>query len=93
MVYHKGIVGASKCTNGLNCGPGTAQQAKTGLARGFARGLPDDGLDRDHGIFSARLSIPMVGLVGVGERTWVWESGGRRKVGLLHAPTWGKPGN
>ena len=63
----------------LTCGYpplGTAQQAKTGLECGFARGLPDDDPDRDHGIFSVGLSIPMVGLVRVGEGTWVWGSGG-----------------
>ena len=49
--------------------------------------------ERDHGIFNARLSIPMVGLVGVGEGTWVWGSGMQRKVVPLRAPIWGKPGN
>ena len=47
----------------------------TARARGFARGLTGDDPDRDHGIFNATLSIPMVGLVGVGEGTWVWGSG------------------
>ena len=63
------------------------------LARGFAPGLPDDDTDRDHGIFNTTLSIPMVGLVGVGEGTWVWGSGMQRKVVPLRAPIWGKPGN
>ena len=69
------MVGALKCTNGPYCGPGAAKWAKTGLVRAFARGLPDDDTDRTHGIFNATLSIPMVGLVGVGEGTWVWGSG------------------
>ena len=90
--YQGGMAGASNCTNGSYHGPGAAKSAKTRLARGFARGLPDDDPDRDHEPISGRLSIPMVGLVGVGEGTWAWGSGGRRKVGPLRAPTWGKPG-
>ena len=86
-------MGALKCTNGPYCGPGTAKWAQMDLARGFARGLTDDDTDREHGIFNARLSIPMVGLVGVGEGTWVWGSGMQRKVVPLRAPIWGKPGN
>jgi hypothetical protein len=60
------------------------------LARGFVRWLLRDDPDTDQGIFNARLSIPMIGLVGVGEGTWVWGSGGRRKVGPLRAPIWGQ---
>ena len=81
------MVGALKCTNGPYCGPGTAKWAQMDLARGFARGLPDDDTDRDHGIFNATLSIPMVALVGVGKGRWVWGPGVRWKVGPLRAPT------
>ena len=41
------------------------------------------------GFFNARLSIPMVGLVGGSERRWVPGSGMHRKVVPLRAPTWG----
>ena len=71
---------ASNCTNGLNYGPGTAKSAQMDLARGFARWLLRDDPDKDHGIFSVRLSTPMVGLVGGGEGTWVPGSGMHRKV-------------
>ena len=40
------------------------------LARGFARWLLRDDPDTDHGIFSARLSIPMVALVSASEGKW-----------------------
>ena len=44
--------------------------------------------------FAHGRAIPMVGLVGVGEGTWVWGSGMQRKVVPLRAaPIWGKPGN
>ena len=66
-----GMVGASRCTDGPYYGPGTAQQNDTGLPRGFARGLPGDNPDRHHGIFSVRLSTPMIGLVGVDQGRWV----------------------
>ena len=59
----RGTGGASNCTNGLNYGPGTAKSAQMDLARGFARWLLRDDPDTDDGIFSGRLSIPMVGLV------------------------------
>ena len=61
--------------------------------RGFARGLPDDDTDRDHGIFSGRLSIPMVALVSVGKVRWVWGSGVRWKAGPRcagHLGPWGE---
>ena len=51
-----------------------------------------DDPDTDHGIFSARLSIPMVGLVGGGEGRWVSGSGMHRRVVPLRASTWGRPG-
>ena len=63
------------------------------LARGLGRGLTDDDPDRDHGIFNARLSSPMVALVGVSEGRWVPRSGMHQKVVPLRAPTWGKAGN
>ena len=85
----RGTGGASNCTNGLNYGPGTAKSAQMDLARGFARWLLRDDPDTDHGIFSGRLSIPMVGLVGGGEGRWVPGSGVHRKVVPLRAPTWG----
>ena len=81
------MLGALKCTNGPYCGPGTAKWAQMDLARGFARGLPDDDTDRDHGVFNATLSIPMVALVSVGKGRWVWGPGVRWKVGPLRAPT------
>ena len=52
------------------------------LARGFARWLLRDDPDTDHGIFNARLSIPMVGLVGGGEGKWV--SGSGVHLSLIH---------
>ena len=76
-------------TNGPNYGPATAKSAQMDLARGFARWLLRDDPDTNHGIFSARLSIPMVGLVGGSERRWVPGSGMHRKVVPLRAPTWG----
>ena len=85
----RGTGGASNCTNGLNYGPGTAKSAQMDLARGFARWLLRDDPDKDHGIFSAGLDTPMVGLVGGGEGTWVPGSGMHRKVVPLRAPTWG----
>ena len=83
----RGTVGASNCTNGLNYGPATAKSAQMDLARGFARWLLRDDPDTDHGIFSGRLSIPMVGLVGGGEGMWVSGPGMHRKVVPLRAPT------
>ena len=85
----RGTGGASNCTNGLNYGPGTAKSAQMDLARDFARWLLRDDPDTDDGIFNARLSIPMVGLVGGGEGRWVPGSGMRRKVVPLRAPPWG----
>ena len=73
----------------INYGPATAKSAQMDLARGFARWLLRDDPDTDDGIFSVRLSIPMVGLVQLGGGMWVWGSGVHRKVGPLHAPTWG----
>ena len=85
----RGTGGASNCTNGLNYGPGTAKSAQMDLARGFARWLLRDDPDTDQGIFSARLSTPMVGLVCGGEGRWVPGSGMHRKVVPLRAPPWG----
>ena len=87
--YQGGMVGASKCTNGPYFGHGTAKWAQIDLARGFARGLPNDNPDRDHGTFNARLSILMVAMVGVGEGRWVPGSGIHRNVVPLRAPIWG----
>ena len=56
-------------------GPGTAKYAQIDLARGFARGLPDNNPGTYHGIFSGRLSIQMTAMVGVGECSWIWGSG------------------
>ena len=80
-------MGASNCTNGPYYGLGAAKSAKTCLASGFARGLPDYDPDRSHGIFNATLSIPMVALVSVGKGRWVWGPRVRWKVGPLRAPT------
>ena len=85
----RGTGGASNCTNGLNYGPGTAKWAQMDLARGFAQWLLPDDPYRDDGIFSVRLSIPMVGPVGGGEGRWVPGSGMHRKVVPLRAPAWG----
>ena len=85
----RGTGGASNCTNGPNYGPATAKSAQMDLARGFARWLLRDDPDTDDGIFSVRLSIPMVGLVGGSERRWVPGSGMHRKVVPLRAPTSG----
>ena len=72
----------------LYYGPGAAKSAtkKTCLARGFARGLPDDDPGRSHGVLSGMLSIPMVGLVSLGEGRWVSGSSMRRKAIPLRAP-------
>ena len=60
--------------------PISSKSAQMDLTRGFARWLLHDDPDTDHGIFNTRLSIPMVGLVGGGERRWVSGSGMHRKV-------------
>ena len=72
----------------LYYGPGAAKSAtkKTCLARGFARGLPDGDPGRSHEILSGMLSIPMVGLVSLGEGSWVSGSSMRRKAIPLRAP-------
>ena len=85
----RGTGGASNCTIGSNYGPATTKSAQMGPARGFARWLLRDDPDRDDGIFSGRLSIPMVGLVGASEGKWVWRSGMHQKTGLVRASTWG----
>ena len=82
--------GASNCTNGPNHGPARAKSAQMDLARCFGRWLLRDDPDTDHGIFNARSSIPMVGLVGGGEGRWVSRSGKHRKVVPLRASTWGR---
>ena len=72
----------------LYYGPGAAKSAtkKICLARGFARGLPDEDPGRSHGVLSGMLSIPMVGLVSLGEGRWVSGSSMRRKAIPLRAP-------
>ena len=89
----RGTGGASNCSNGPNYGPATAKSAQMDLARGFARWLLRDDPDTDDGIFSVRLSIPMVGLMGGGEGRWVPGSGMHRKVVPLRTPTWAGRGN
>ena len=88
---HRGTEGASNCTNGLNYGPATAKSAQMDLARGFARWLLRDDPDTDQGIFSERLSIPMVVWCLGARGRWVSGSGMHRKVVPLRASTWGRP--
>ena len=54
----------------LYYGPGAAKSAQMDLVRGFVRRLRRNDPDRDHGIFSARLSIPVVALVSASEGKW-----------------------
>ena len=56
-------------------------------SRGGFFAIRDDP-DTDHGIFSVRLSIPMVALVGAGEGKWIWRSGMHQTTGLVRASTW-----